>query len=247
MKVSGALSAESSEMNATEGIRATLRLGDSALIIGEVRSTEAIALYESMRIGALANIVAGTIHGDSAYGVFDRVVHDLGVPVTSFKATDIILVMQKIKTPDGLTEVRRVTNIVEVRKYWEKDPFLEKGFLNLMSYDAKEDKLKPERALIEGQSEVIKSIAGNVKEWAGKWELVWDEIVLRSKIYELILKYVYEYNYFEMLESDFIVTANDTYHKLFEKLKKEEGYPESKDMLFLFEEWLKGVIKKNGR
>ncbi len=247
MKVGSALAGTSSEMGATEGIRTTLRLGDSALIVGEVRSTEAVALYEAMRVGALANVVAGTIHGDSAYGIFDRVVNDLGVPITSFKATDIIIIAQKLKSPDGLDERRRVTNIVEVRKHWEKDPFREKGFISLMSYDAREDKLKPDRALIEGDSEVIKSIAGNVREWAGKWSLVWDEIILRSKIYELIIKYAHEQEYMEFLESDFIIIANDKYHKIFEELKEEQGYPESKDMLFLFEEWLKGVLKKRGK
>jgi type IV secretory pathway ATPase VirB11/archaellum biosynthesis ATPase len=247
LKVGSALASSSSEMDATKGIRTTLRLGDSALIIGEVRSTEAVALYEAMRVGALANVVAGTIHGDSAYSVFDRVVNDLGVPVTSFKATDIIMIAQKIKTPDGLSEIRRITNIVEVRKHWEKDPFLEKGFLSLMSYDAKEDKLKPERALIEGQSEVIKSIAGNVREWAGKWELVWDEIVNRSKACELIVKYAAGNKKPEFLESDFMVVASDAYHKFFEKLKNEQGYPESRDLLFLFEEWLKSMVKKSGK
>ncbi|MCX6814434.1 MAG: ATPase, T2SS/T4P/T4SS family [Candidatus Aenigmarchaeota archaeon] len=60
------------EMPADEALRTALRLGDSALIVGEVRSTEAKALYEAMRIGALSNVVAGTIHGESAYGVYDR-------------------------------------------------------------------------------------------------------------------------------------------------------------------------------
>ena len=40
-----------------------------------LHNTEAIALYEAMRIGASANVVAGTIHADSPYGVFDRVVY----------------------------------------------------------------------------------------------------------------------------------------------------------------------------
>ncbi|MBI4018457.1 MAG: type II/IV secretion system ATPase subunit, partial [Candidatus Aenigmarchaeota archaeon] len=87
------------ELPAEEALRAALRLGDSALIVGEVRSREALALYEAMRIGALANVVAGTIHGDSAYGVFDRVVNDLGVPPTSFKATDIILIANMLRSP----------------------------------------------------------------------------------------------------------------------------------------------------
>src|SRR3989344_1065556 len=83
MKVASALTKGTSEVPADEGIRTTLRMGDSALIVGEVRSLEAKALYEAMRIGAMANVVAGTIHGDSPYGVFDRVVNDLQVPRTS--------------------------------------------------------------------------------------------------------------------------------------------------------------------
>ena len=72
------------------------------MIVGEVRSVEARALYEAMRVGALANVVAGTIHGASPYGVFDRVVNDLQVPITSFKATDIITVVNPVKSADGM-------------------------------------------------------------------------------------------------------------------------------------------------
>jgi archaeal flagellar protein FlaI len=43
-----------------------------------------------MRVGAAGNVVIGTIHADSAYSVWDRVVNDLGVPTTSFKATDLL-------------------------------------------------------------------------------------------------------------------------------------------------------------
>jgi len=97
MNVRSALLKTTTEVSADDGIRTSLRLGDSCLIMGEVRSEEAKALYEAMRVGALANVVAGTIHGASPYGVFDRVVNDLGVPATSFKATDIIAVCNPIK------------------------------------------------------------------------------------------------------------------------------------------------------
>ncbi|PIZ57066.1 hypothetical protein COY28_00375, partial [Candidatus Woesearchaeota archaeon CG_4_10_14_0_2_um_filter_57_5] len=132
LKVASALTKGSSEVSADEGIRTTLRMGDSCLIVGEVRSTEAAALYEAMRVGALANVVAGTIHGDSPYGVYDRVVNDLKVPRTSFKATDIIMVANPLRSPDGLHRWRRVTQISEVRKKWEDDPLIEGGFVDLM-------------------------------------------------------------------------------------------------------------------
>jgi flagellar protein FlaI len=131
MKVRSSLLKTTTEVSADDGIRTSLRLGDSCLIVGEVRSVEAKALYEAMRVGALANVVAGTIHGASPYGVFDRVVNDLDVPATSFKATDIISVANPIKSPDGLHSWRRLLEITEVRKHWKEDPLLEKGFVGL--------------------------------------------------------------------------------------------------------------------
>ncbi|MEK6808347.1 MAG: ATPase, T2SS/T4P/T4SS family, partial [Nanoarchaeota archaeon] len=156
MKVASAMTRGTAEVSADEGIRTTLRLGDSCLIVGEVRSVEARALYEAMRVGALANVVAGTIHGDSPYGVFDRVVNDLNVPRTSFKATDIIIVANPIRSADGLHRWRRVTQITEVRKHWEQDPMLENGFVDLFKYDSKTDQLEPTQELINGESEIIK-------------------------------------------------------------------------------------------
>ena len=137
MKVRSAMLQTTTEVSADEGIRASLRFGDSCLIIGEVRSQEAKALYEAMRVGALANVVAGTIHGASPYAIFDRVVNDLGVPVTSFKATDCVIVANPVKSASGLQSWRRVVQMAEVRKHWTKDPLEEKGFVDLMNYNVR--------------------------------------------------------------------------------------------------------------
>lgn len=248
MKVRSAIIGEKSELSAEDGIRTSLRLGDSALIMGEVRSEEAKALYESMRVGALANVVAGTIHGDSPYGVFDRVVNDLNVPRTSFKATDIIVIAGKLKTPDQLSEIRRTTYITEVRKRWTDDPMREGGFLNLMEYNAKKDKIVPTNQLIEGESEVVKSIASNVRDWVGKWDMVWENIVLRGEIKEILTKHAEKVGKVTgkdgLLEADFVVESNDMFHRIFNQLREETGYPESKDVKDRFELWLKDRIKK---
>jgi len=147
MKVRSALLKSTTEISADEGIRTSLRLGDSSLIVGEVRSVEAKALYEAMRVGALANVVAGTIHGASPYAIFDRVVNDLGVPTTSFKATDIIAVANPIKSADGLHTWKRLVQVTEVRKHWTKDPQEEKGFVDLLRFDIEKEiklvKVKP--------------------------------------------------------------------------------------------------------
>ncbi len=239
MKVASALSKGTSEVPADEGIRTTLRLGDSALIIGEVRSTEARALYEAMRVGALANVVAGTIHGDSPYGVYDRVVNDLEVPKTSFKATDIIIVANPIRSADGLHRWRRVTRITEVRKDWENDPMREAGFVDLMKYDAEKDELIPTDNLINGDSEILKAIAANIKEWAGNWDAVWDNIELRAKIKEEIVKAAEREQEPELLEAEFVIRCNDMFHRITDNVREETGYIDSNKILFAFKEWIK--------
>ncbi len=245
MKVASALTRGSTEVSAAEGIRTTLRLGDSALIVGEVRSTEARALYESMRVGALANLVAGTIHGDSPYGVFDRVVNDLEVPRTSFKATDIIVVANPIRSPDGMHRWRRITQITEVRKTWEQDPLVENGFVDLFKYNSVTDQLEPTDALLSGDSEIIKAIAGNVKEWAGNWEAVWDNIQLRAQIKEALVKVSTELKRPELLEADFYVVANDEFHKISDEVREKEGVLDSKKIFFHWQDWLKRAVKKH--
>jgi len=244
MKVSSALSKGSSEVPADEGIRTTLRLGDSALIVGEVRSTEAKALYEAMRVGALANMVAGTIHGDSPYGVFDRVVNDLGVPKTSFKATDIIVVANPIRSPDGIHRWRRVTSITEVRKFWVDDPLKENGFSDLMKYDSTTDQLEESDNLINGESDILKAIAGNVKEWAGNWDAVWSNILLRGKIKGRIVEAAQEAKDPNILEAGFVIASNDQFHKISERIREEVGALDSDRIYFEWESWLKTAITK---
>ena len=244
MKVRSALLKTTTEVSADDGIRTSLRLGDSCLIIGEVRSVEAKALYEAMRIGALANVVAGTIHGASPYGVFDRVVNDLGVPATSFKATDIVVICNPIKTPDGLHSFRRVVQISEVRKHWEKDPLTEKGFVDLMKYNVEKDELEASDDLINGDSEIIKEIAGNVKGWAGNWDAVYDNILLRAKMKKEIVDVAERTGNEDILEAKFNTRSNHEFHKISDEVSKEIGLPMSDRVFPAWQKWLNQEIKK---
>ena len=245
LKVASALAKPGGgEVSATEGIRSTLRLGDSALIVGEVRSKEATALYEAMRVGAAANVVAGTVHADSPYGVYDRVVNDIGVPKTSFKATDVIIVAKPVKSADGIHSYRRVTDITEVTKFWENDPLLEGGFVTLFKYDVETDMLQPTPELINGESEILKMIAGNVKELAGNWDAVWENIELRGKIKKTLVDKSIELNDPDLLEAEFVIKSNDQFHLASEKVKIKKGILDSKEIFFEWNEWLNKEIKK---
>ena len=79
-----------------EAMRVSLRLGESALVIGEIRGTEAKTLYECMRTGRAGSCVMGTIHGDSAKTVYERVVHDMGISPESFIPTGFMIAMGTI-------------------------------------------------------------------------------------------------------------------------------------------------------
>jgi len=142
-------------MTAEEALRTSLRLGESVLILGEVRGPEARVLFEAMRVGAAGNVVMGTVHGSSAYDTWDRIVNDLGVPTTSFKAADIVISAASLRQEDITKRNRRLMSVTEVRKHWSKDPSKEKGFMDIVSYDRKKDNWK----VNIGKSEVIKKIA----------------------------------------------------------------------------------------
>ncbi|MEK6888350.1 MAG: LAGLIDADG family homing endonuclease [Candidatus Aenigmatarchaeota archaeon] len=206
-----------------------------------LHNTEALALYEAMRIGALANLVAGTIHGDSAYGVFDRVVNDLGVPPTSFKATDIILIANMLKSPDGLKSFRRCVEMTEVRKHWKIDPMDEGGFVNLLEYSARDDVLKPSKTLLMGESQVLNDIALRVREWKGNWDSVWNNIKLRAKIFQTLVDYSNVNKRPDLLEANNIINSNSHFHIISNDIKEESG---TMDSALIYERWLQW-LKKN--
>jgi len=232
------------EIPADEALRTALRLGDSVLILGEVRSIEGRALFEAMRIGALAHFVGGTIHGESSYGVYDRVVNDLGVPKTSFKAIDLITICNMLRSPDGLHRFRRVIGLTEVRKHWKDDPMDEGGFVNLMEYSAKEDQLKTTSVLTDGESEVLNEIAKRVRDWHGRWDDVWDNIQLRTKIKEAVLDYANKLNRPELLEAEWSIESNEMFHIVSDEVKVEVGSLDSKIIYDRWEDWFKNAIKQ---
>ena len=242
LKVASALSAPGSEVDPSIGIRSTLRLGDSAIFVGEVRSKEAIALFEAMRVGAAANVVAGTIHADSPYGVFDRVVNDIGVPKTSFKAIDIIVVANPVIS--GLKKYKRVLRITEVRKEWDEDPLREHGFVDLMAYNPVTDQLEITDELRNGNSDILKRMAGRVKEFAGDWDAVWNNIVLRANCKQAIVDAFSESGDESLLEAEFVIRANDIFRIVSDKVKEKTGKLDSDKIYFEFKEWLRKEVKK---
>ncbi len=102
---------EDADLAPEAALRTALRLGDGALVVGEVRGAEAQVLYEAMRVGANSEAVLGTIHGDGAESTYERVVSDLGVPPSSFGVTDAIVTLE---VAESAAQPRRVRTIEEV-------------------------------------------------------------------------------------------------------------------------------------
>ncbi len=102
----------SSLSRSDEALRVSLRMGESAIILGEVRGEEARTLYQSMRTGRAGSSIMGTIHGDSARSVFDRVVHDMGIAPEAFMATDVLVTIGTFRDRVTGTQARRVNEVV---------------------------------------------------------------------------------------------------------------------------------------
>ncbi|MFB6301442.1 MAG: ATPase, T2SS/T4P/T4SS family [Haloferacaceae archaeon] len=136
----------------TEALRTALRLGEGALIVGEVRGEEARTLYEAMRVGASGSAVLGTIHGDGTEAVRERLVTDLGVPESSFGSTDLVVALSP--PPD-----RRIASIEEVRTTDDGTSFE-------ALYRREEDGLAPTGTIDRGESRLIASLAGPGESYA---------------------------------------------------------------------------------
>ncbi len=231
LKVRSALLEHGMEMPFDTGLRTSLRLGDSCLIIGEIRSKEAKVLYEAMRVGAMSNCVGGTIHGDSPYGVFDRVVNDLGVPKGSFKVTDLIIIVNQIKSPTGLKRVRRVLSVTEVTKHWQDEP----EFQELLVYSPEKDCLEPTDVLLKGKSLVLNEILSRSKGYKN-YATVLKDLELRAWAKKRHLELAPTKAH---LEAEFISAANIIFANLFEFYKPLEGAANEKKFKVEFERYLK--------
>ncbi len=223
------------ELSADAALRTALRLGESVLVLGEVRGPEARALFEAMRVGAAGNVVLGTIHGSSAYDTWDRIVNDLGVPTTSFKATDIVISTAAIRRSGETVRKRRVMAVTEVRKEWREDPYHEGGFFDLVKYDSYEDRwvmadLK--------ESESLKKIA----ELKGmKFKDVLANIEVRGEAKKLLVDRAKELGRLELLEVEHVAKFNSELNRaISEELVK--GKLDKKRVLSKIEKFIEGYL-----
>lgn len=216
------------ELSTEDALRTSLRLGESTLVIGEVRGKEARSLFEAMRVGAAGNVVLGTIHGSSAYDTWDRVVNDLGVPSSSFKAVDLIITTGAIRHGENVERHRRLLGITEVGKDWVGEP--KNAFHELLKYSRKGDTWKLYNLK---KSETLKKIA-EVKGISVSEAI--KNIKTRAKIKQTLVKLSKKYP--DLTSAEWNTEANIAYVRFFSGTK---NYRKAFKKWFL---WLRESLKK---
>ncbi len=213
------------ELTMDDALRLALRLGESAIVIGEVRGKEAKTLYEAMRAGTAGSSVLGTIHGNSPRAVYERVVYDIGIPKMSFNATDVVVVVGFTR-PSGIhRQIRSVVRISEYIKGSDGD------FEDLVVYDAKDNVLRETEIVFSG-SRVIKSIA---ESWGMDYEDALNNIMLRAKIKDALVRRAEDTGNLRYLSERWVNAANNKMWSLIAKSVEEEGVVEYSR---IYEEWL---------
>ncbi|WP_445476136.1 ATPase, T2SS/T4P/T4SS family [Methanococcoides methylutens] len=217
------------EVGPDVALRAALRLGNSSLIIGEVRGPEVRVLYEAMQVGTAGNSVLGTIHGASTRAVYERIVHTLGVPPASFKSTDAVVVCTNTRVGGGMSKKRRLTQISEVTTGWDDDADPDEIFAEIMRYSAADDSLTPTDILDRGQSELIEKIAR-------KWGISIDDASLNIRIRAKIKQKIAHASSFDprLVEADVVSKANNIFWLYMNMEKNNANGP---DYYKVYEKW----------
>ncbi len=222
------------EMETEDALRSALRLGESVLIMGEVRGPETRSLYEAMRVGAAGNSVMGTIHGSSTKDVYERVVYDLDIPPSSFKATDVIAVASPIRSKGSIERKRRLVQISEVGKDWREDPLSEDGFTDLLSYDPERDRLRVTEPLKDKDSGLLESISD---KWTMSLENVKKNMNTRARIQKYLVEKAEREGNSTFLEAETVVKSNLAFHRFLEK-QLEAGGVDYDRLFSSWKDWL---------
>ena len=105
-----------------------------------------------------------------------------------------------------------------------------------MEYSGKDDVLKPTDTLLKGESEILNRMASYVREWSGNWEAVWENINLRAKIKQEMIRLSEQLKNPDLIEAPWVVRGNQEFHLLQEKVREEIGVA---DPSRVWEEWKK--------
>ena len=90
----------------------------------------------------------------------------------------------------------------------------------------------------------MKDIASNVKGWAGNWDAIWDNVLLRAKIKKEVVDVAEKTGNEEILEAKFNNLSNHAFHRISDEVIQEIGLPLGDKVCPLWQRWLNQEIKK---
>ena len=120
----------------------------------------------------------------------------------------------------------------------------EKAFVDLMKYNSETDTVEATDALLNGESDIIKMIAENIPDFVGNWDAVWENIELRGRLRDTLVKKSEELDNDEMLEAEFVIKCNDKFHKISQQVKESKSVLDHKEIEFRWNDWFDREIKK---
>jgi hypothetical protein len=221
-------------MTADEALRVSLRLGESAIVLGEVRGTEAKTLYEAMRAGTAGSAVLGTFHAESARAVFERVVYDMGISAESFSSTDIVIVAG-LSRPAGTHRAhRRVLQMAELIKTAPEPG----TFKDLLVYDHSKD------ALVETDS--FRDRSARLSEIAKAWSMDYNEalsnIRTRASIKQAMVDYASRTGKKDILSGSWVYRSNSMFWELLHNQHSEKKSICYEELESEWKQWFKKAV-----
>jgi len=245
MFVAGSVGEGGSQMTADDALRVSLRLGESAIVMGEVRGEEARTLYEAMRAGTAGSSVLGTFHADSAQSVLERVTSDMGISAVSFQATDIVIVAGLSQPLGQQKQLRRTVQVAEVIKKPSSSPneLVETGFNDLLLYDPVRDELVPTPILWDpvsrtGRSELIQRIA---EQQSVKYEDAMRNIGVRALIRKVLTEGA-GMSARPLCGAEWLVQANNSFWGIASKLVEEQGSLNHTELIQRWLNWFTSMV-----
>lgn len=133
-------------------------------VLNEVRSETVYKVLSRIQ-GMTGTLSMSTLFARSVEDLWRQVRYAWGSPADQFKQFDLVLQLSSFKPGLAGGQIRRLTEIVEVRKDFEEDPVREKGFTRLMVYDPKMDALLPTEDFLEGPKTLINKLCS--ASWDG--------------------------------------------------------------------------------
>ncbi|MGA1820777.1 MAG: ATPase, T2SS/T4P/T4SS family [Thermoplasmatota archaeon] len=213
----------SGETTPEKALRTALRLGESVLVLGEVRGPETRTLYEMMSAGTAGSSVLGTFHADSAKAVYKRAVEDLGVSGVSFTATDLIVVAGLVQPKGSRTRYRRIIQIAEVVKDGHPG-----AFRDLFLYDPSTNSLRSTDDL--PSSHTIRSIAG-------LWGMAPFDVIGELKVRSSVLEHAAKLMGPDRISRPEVMPAvSEAYQKAREEALRKGRFP---DEAYVLKRWSK--------